>query len=103
MMNGDSGNSGTGGGRMQWGSYGFLAGILLGIVVGWMFAGFVGALFRIAIVLVAVVPLVLLYLAWRKYLAPVLRPPTERRPVAAMDAIETRAVVRSTFQDSQVL
>jgi hypothetical protein len=82
---------------MQWGGYGFLAGLLIGVLVGWMFAGFVGAFVRVAIFLAAIIPIVLVFLAWRKFIAPWLRPPIERTyddPVGAIDAIETRAVVQ---------
>ena len=67
------------GSRMQWGSYGFLAGILIGVVIGWMFAGFVGAFVRVAMVAMVAVPVVLIYIAWRRFVTPLLRPPVERQ------------------------
>ena len=70
-------------GRFLWGSYGFLAGVLLGVLMGWFFAGFVGAFIRVAIVAFVIVPVVLAYLAWRKFVAPLLRPPAERHYVRA--------------------
>src|SRR5918998_3697588 len=86
-------------GRFQWGSLGFLAGILLGVLMGWFFAGFVGAFIRVAMVALVAVPVVLAYLAWRKYVAPWLRPPAERHYVGPVNAIETRAVVQGAVPD----
>jgi membrane protein implicated in regulation of membrane protease activity len=86
-------------GRFQWGSYGFLAGVLLGVLMGWFFAGFVGAFIRVAIVALVIVPVVLAYLAWRKFVAPLLRPPAERHYVGPVNAIETRAVVQGAVSD----
>ena len=74
------------------GKFRFFAGILLGVLLGWIFAGFIGAFIRIAMVALVVVPVVLAYLAWRRYIAPWLRPPAERHYVGPV-AIETRAVV----------
>jgi hypothetical protein len=111
MKHGDGKSSG---GRMQWGSYGFFAGVVVGVLIGWMFAGFIGALFRVAIVAAAVVPLVLLYILWRKVISPWLRPPQEPRyshldtprydfgydyDYTPADAIETRAVVRGVARE----
>jgi membrane protein implicated in regulation of membrane protease activity len=92
-MNGRDSTSGTQGGRFQWGSFGFLAGILLGVLMGWFFAGFVGAFIRVALVALVIVPVVVAYLAWRKFVAPWLRPPAERHSMGPVNAIETRAVV----------
>lgn len=99
-------------GRMQWGTYGFLAGILLGVLMGWFFAGFIGAFVRVAMVILALAPLVLLYLAWRRYVVPLLRPPVERQYVQRhypvereyvdpVGAIETRAVVHGAVREPQ--
>jgi membrane protein implicated in regulation of membrane protease activity len=98
-MNGRDGTTGSPGGRFQWGSFGFLAGILLGVLMGWFFAGFIGAFIRVALVALVIVPVVLAYLAWRRYVAPWLRPPAERRHVGPVNAIETRAVVHGAVPD----
>ena len=100
-MNGRVGTSASQGGRFQWGSYGFMAGILVGVLMGWLFAGFVGAFIRIAMVGLAIVPLVLIYIAWRKIVAPWLRPPAEQyhQYVGPVDAIETRAVVHGAVPE----
>lgn len=87
------------GGRFPWGSFGFFAGILLGVVLGWFFAGFVGAFIRVALVALIIVPVVLAYLGWRKYIAPWLRPPAETRYVEPINTIETRAVVHGGVPD----
>ncbi len=98
-MNSGNGMHGSGNGRMQWGSYGFMAGIVLGMLMGWFFAGFIGAFIRVAIVALAVVPLVLIFLAWRRYVAPIIRPPMERRYVDPGYAIETRSVVHGAERE----
>jgi hypothetical protein len=88
---------------MQWGGYGFMAGIVLGVLIGWSFAGFIGAFIRVGVVALVLVPLVLLYIAWRKFVAPVLRPPAQREYVKEHAdtgyAIETRAVVRGAERE----
>ena len=52
--------------RFQWGSYGFVAGIVLGIILGWLFHGVVGWIFRFGLVALLLVPLVALFLVWRR-------------------------------------
>jgi hypothetical protein len=84
---------------MQWGSYAFLAGLLIGVLIGWMFAGFVGTIVRFGLIMVAVIPLVLMYVVWRRYIAPWLRPPVERPYNGPVDAIETRAVVQGQARE----
>ena len=98
-MNGRDGTSGSQGGRFQWGSFGFLAGIVLGVLMGWFFAGFVGAFIRVALVALVIVPVVVAYLAWRKFVSPWLRPPAERHSMGPVNAIETRAVVHGAVPD----
>src|SRR5688500_12407139 len=98
-MNGREGTSGSQGGRFQWGSFGFFAGIILGVLMGWFFAGFIGAFIRIAMVALVLVPVVLAFLAWRRFVAPWLRPPAERHYVGPANAIETRAVVHAAVPD----
>ena len=98
-MNGRDEMNRTQGGRFQWGSFGFVAGILLGVLIGWFFAGFIGAFIRVAMVALVIVPVVLVYVAWRKFVAPWLRPPAERHYMGPVNAIETRAVVRGAVTD----
>jgi membrane protein implicated in regulation of membrane protease activity len=102
-----NGRPGSQSGRVQWGSYGFLAGIAFGIMIGWMFGGLVGAFLRVALALIVIVPLVLLVIAWRKYVSPMLRPPAQQdyeyedhkyKYFEPVGAIETRGVIRSTVQ-----
>ena len=94
MNQGNRGNV-AGSVRMQWGGYGFMAGIVLGVLMGWFFAGFIGAFIRVGVVLLVLVPVVLLFIAWRKFVAPAFRPPAAREYVEPGYAIETRSVVRS--------
>jgi hypothetical protein len=98
-MNERTGISGSRTGRFQWGSFGFFAGILLGVLIGWFFAGFIGAFIRVAMVALIFIPIVLIYLAWRKFIAPWLQPPAERHYVGPVNAIETRAVVHGGVTD----
>ena len=103
-MNQRNGTRESGNGRVHWGGYGFMAGIVLGVLIGWFFAGFIGAFIRVAVVALAVIPIVLLYIAYRKFIAPILRPPEPREPVRReyIDpgyAIETRAVVHGTERE----
>lgn len=100
-MNPRDGANGSKNGRMHWGGYGFLTGIVLGVLMGWFFAGFIGAFIRVAMVALAVVPLALLYIAWRRFVAPLLRPPVERRYEDPGYAIETRAVVQGGVREPQ--
>jgi hypothetical protein len=95
-MNGRDGMRGLQDGRFQWGSYGFLAGILLGVFIGWFFAGFIFAFIRFAMLALVIVPVILVFLAWRKYVTPWLQPPAEPRYVGPANAIETRAVVHES-------
>ena len=100
-MNGHDHPNGSQGSRFQWGSYGFLAGICIGIMMGWLLAGFIGAFIRVAMVALVIIPIVLVYIAWRKIVAPWLRPPAEPkyRHIAQDNAIETLAVVRGAVPE----
>jgi hypothetical protein len=100
-MTGHDRITGSQGRRIQWGSYGFLAGIFIGVMLGWLFAGFIGAFIRVAMVALVLVPIVLVYVAWRKIVAPWLRPPVEPqyRYIAPDNAIETRAVVHGAVAE----
>ncbi|MBA2521448.1 MAG: hypothetical protein H0V24_17475 [Chloroflexia bacterium] len=51
--------------RFQWGSYGFLPGLLIGVVLGWIFSGVVSWVVRFGLALLILIPLVLLFFAWR--------------------------------------
>jgi len=98
-MNGRDNMNRSQSGRFQWGSFGFVAGILLGVLMGWFFVGIVGAFIRVAMVALVIVPVVFGYLAWRKFVAPLLRPSAERHYVGPVNAIETRAVVQGAVSD----
>lgn len=53
--------------RFQWGSYGFATGLLLGVILGWIFQGVVSWIIRFGIVLLVLIPLVLAFFAWRRF------------------------------------
>jgi hypothetical protein len=84
---------------MEWVSYGFLAGMVCGVLLGWFFAGFIGAFVRVALAAIVVVPLILLFLAWRKFVSPLLRPPSQPAQVGPPAVIDTTAVVHGTVRE----
>jgi hypothetical protein len=81
-------------GRVQWGGYGFMAGIMIGVLLGWFFAGFIGAFVRVGFAALILVPLILAFVGWRRYIAPWFRPARESSFHPPVSAIETRGVVR---------
>jgi hypothetical protein len=81
-------------GRAHWGSYGFVAGILVGVFLGWFFHGFVGAFLRVGIAAIVLSPLILVFIAWRRYISPWFRPARESSFHPSASAIETRGVMR---------
>ncbi len=52
--------------RFQWVSYGFIPGIVLGLILGWLFHGVVGTLLRFLLVAVLLAPLVIGFIAWQR-------------------------------------
>lgn len=52
--------------RLQWTGFGFVAGILIGAVLGWLFHGVIGAAFQMIIVAALLAPFVIAYLFWRR-------------------------------------
>jgi hypothetical protein len=50
--------------RFQWGSYGFLPGIILGIILGWLFHGVVSWIVRFGIVFLLLIPIVAVLFVW---------------------------------------
>ena len=50
--------------RARWSVYGFLGGLLLGIIVGWAFHRIVGAILSLGFVLLLLIPLVVVLIAW---------------------------------------
>jgi hypothetical protein len=53
--------------RFQWVSYGFIAGVILGLILGWLFHSVVGWIFRFGLVALLLVPLVILFIVWRRF------------------------------------
>lgn len=93
--------NGSSSGRFQWGSYGFAAGVVVGLLMGWMFHGFVGAFVRVGLAALVIIPIVLAFIVWRKVIAPWLAPdpPPARTYDGDYGAIETRAVVRGVVHE----
>jgi len=52
--------------RFRWGSYGVVGGLLVGIILGWFFHGVVSWIVRFGFVLLLLVPLVAVFLFWRR-------------------------------------
>lgn len=52
--------------RAQWAAYGFIAGILIGLVLGWLFHGAIGAIFSFLIVGAIVAVFVIAFLFYRR-------------------------------------
>ena len=75
--------------RFQWGSYGFIPGLILGIVLGWLFHGVVSWIFRFGLVALLLVPLVIAFVVWRRW------SDRSRRD----DVIESRYVVETRVDE----
>ena len=52
--------------RVRFAGYGLAAGLFLGLILGWMFHGFVGALVRIVLILIILIPFVAAVIFWFK-------------------------------------
>lgn len=52
--------------RLKFGAYGMMSGLVVGLFLGWMFHGFVGALVRVVIILIIMIPFVLAIAFWFK-------------------------------------
>ena len=52
--------------RFRWGSYGFVGGAVLGVILGWLFHGVVSWIIRFGFVALLLVPLVVVFLVWRR-------------------------------------
>jgi hypothetical protein len=50
--------------RVRWSSCGLIVGLAIGMILGWMFHGFVGAVVRVAIVLLFVLPFAAALVFW---------------------------------------
>ena len=50
--------------RVRWSGCGVLAGLLIGVFLGWTFHGLIGTVFRIAIILLFVLPFVAAVAFW---------------------------------------
>lgn len=76
-----------------------MAGLAVGVMAGWIFSGFVGALVRVGLAALIVVPVVLVFLAYRRFVAPLFRPSSTPAPVVNPNAIETRAVLHNQTRE----
>ena len=52
--------------RIRYGMYGAAAGLFMGVLIGWMFHGFVSVLVRLGLLLVVVIPVCLAIYFWFK-------------------------------------
>jgi F0F1-type ATP synthase assembly protein I len=79
--------------RVRFIGYGLIAGLVFGAVLGWMFHGWVGFIFKLFIVAMLLVPLVLAVLFWQRVTS---RPAAPRQSdVRDADWIEIEADSRS--------
>ena len=51
--------------RFQWSSYGFIPGLVIGILLGWIFSGVVSWVVRFGFALLVLVVLAAIFFAWR--------------------------------------
>lgn len=52
--------------RFQWGSYGLGVGLLLGLILGWLFHGVVGTIVRFGFVALVLIPFIVAFIVWRR-------------------------------------
>lgn len=52
--------------RARFTAYGLATGLFLGLILGWMFHGFVGALVRILLILIILIPFAFAVIFWFK-------------------------------------
>jgi Na+-driven multidrug efflux pump len=52
--------------RAQWSAYGFIAGILIGLVLGWLFHGVIGTVVNFLIVAALLTPFIIAFIFWRR-------------------------------------
>jgi Flp pilus assembly protein TadB len=52
--------------RFQWGSYGVVVGLLLGLILGWLFHGVVGTIVRFGFVALVLIPFIVAFVVWRR-------------------------------------
>lgn len=52
--------------RMRWAAYGLLAGMFIGLFLGWMFHAFVGILVRLTIIAIILAPFVVALIFWMR-------------------------------------
>lgn len=79
--------------RAQWALNGFIAGILIGMVLGWMLQGVIGAIFYFFLVAALVVPFVLAWLFWRRVQDERREPPA---PIAGATRLQPGETIEIT-------
>ncbi len=52
--------------RFRWGGYGFFSGLLLGVILGWLFHGVVSTALWVVLVIVLLIPLAAVVIGWRR-------------------------------------
>lgn len=52
--------------RIKYGSYGVVAGLFIGVMMGWMFHGFVSIVVRLGLLLIVILPVCLAVYFWFK-------------------------------------
>lgn len=77
--------------RFQWLSYGFIPGLVTGVILGWLFHGVVGTILRFVLVALLLVPFVVAFIVWRRL--------ADKR--GRDDALESRSFVVETRTDER--
>lgn len=52
--------------RLRWAGYGLVAGLVVGLFLGWLFHGFVSTLFRLLIIAIILSPFIVALVFWLK-------------------------------------
>lgn len=76
--------------RARWTSCGLIAGLVVGLTLGWMFHGFVGAVFKTVIVLLLLMPFIAAVVFWWS---------SNRRVASARTQADMDTIHEATWRD----
>ena len=76
--------------RFRWGSYGFAGGLIIGLILGWFFHGVISFVVRFGFVALLLVPVVVVFLVWRRLEDRGRANPRSDISSSAVDPVETR-------------
>jgi len=78
--------------RFQWGGYGFVAGLAIGLLLGVFFYGTVSFILRYGLVALLLVPIIAVFFAWRNFSNRRKEEERERREAAEAEAAATYVI-----------